>query len=142
MCRSEDRTLLIQFVTINGNNLKNENIQVEDITSHLTIYINTHLLTGAPTANEQKMTKCSVDIKMSAEEVGIDDQLERFNNDLVVNNVPVIIFIAVVCTIGIAGNSVAFAFYRTRMSRSVNTLFLTVLSLNDLLTSFILLDIR
>ncbi|XP_052803750.1 uncharacterized protein LOC128233911 [Mya arenaria] len=77
---------------------------------------------------------------MSAEEVGIDDQLERFNNDLVVNNVPVIIFIAVVCTIGIAGNSVAFAFYRTRMSRSVNTLFLTVLSLNDLLTSFILLD--
>ncbi|XP_052808286.1 uncharacterized protein LOC128237105 [Mya arenaria] len=77
---------------------------------------------------------------MAAEEVGIDDQLEKVNKALAVKNTPEIVFIALVCTIGIAGNSVAFAFYRTRMNRSVNTLFLTVLSLNDLLTSIILLD--
>ncbi|XP_052805915.1 uncharacterized protein LOC128235199 [Mya arenaria] len=69
-----------------------------------------------------------------------EQQLELFNSEQVEKHIPDMIFVVLVCLVGIAGNSVTSTFFWNKMGRNVHSFFLTILSLNDLFTSFILLD--
>ncbi|XP_052218446.1 5-hydroxytryptamine receptor 1D-like [Dreissena polymorpha] len=61
------------------------------------------------------------------------------NDSNTVENIPIIVYMAIVCSAGIIGNFVALLFYVLRKDKSAATLVLTALSGNDLICSILLL---
>ncbi|KAH3818328.1 hypothetical protein DPMN_119932 [Dreissena polymorpha] len=69
-----------------------------------------------------------------------DDKLVQEKHDANTDeNIPVIVFMAIVCSAGIIGNFVALLFYVSIKNKSAATLVLTALSGNDLICSVVLL---
>ncbi|KAH3805764.1 5-hydroxytryptamine receptor 1D-like [Dreissena polymorpha] len=70
-----------------------------------------------------------------------NEKLVQEKNDAnTVENIPIIVFMSIVCSAGIIGNFVALLFYVSRKDKSAATLVLTALSGNDLICSIVLLS--
>ncbi|KAH3805676.1 hypothetical protein DPMN_133982 [Dreissena polymorpha] len=69
-----------------------------------------------------------------------DKTVVREKNDSnTVKNIPIIVYMSIVCSAGIIGNFVAFLFYVSRKDKSAANLVLTALSGNDFICSILLL---
>ncbi|KAH3805683.1 5-hydroxytryptamine receptor 1B-like [Dreissena polymorpha] len=66
--------------------------------------------------------------------------VQEKNDSNTVENIPIIVFMSIVCSAGIIGNFVALLFYASRKDKSAATLVLTALSGNDLICSIVLLS--
>ncbi|XP_052218526.1 octopressin receptor-like [Dreissena polymorpha] len=66
--------------------------------------------------------------------------VQEKNDSNTVENIPIIVFMSIVCSAGIIGNFVALLFYVSRKDKSAATLVLTALSGNDLICSIVLLS--
>ncbi|KAH3805760.1 hypothetical protein DPMN_134067 [Dreissena polymorpha] len=70
-----------------------------------------------------------------------NEKLVQEKNDAnTVENIPIIVYMSIVCSAGIIGNFVALLFYFSRKDKSTATLVLTALSGNDWICSIVLLS--